>query len=702
GVDLNPLATELARLSIWVHTFVPGLPLTFLDYNLVTGDSLAGIGTLDEVTDILDVEQTSLGMFTGGSSVMDEIRDDIDQLGSFADASAEQVAEARETREEIERNLEQVRARFDILAASRIDEDIDTDPVSDTEIDITDEECYEQAQEVLESTDPLHFPAAFPEVFDGEDAGFDAILGNPPWEQAKIERDEFWRRHYPGLSGLTKNEREEKISELENERPDLDSQLDRERKEQRQRSQILINGPYPDMGRGDPDLYQGFSWRFWRLISQGGHVGVVLPRAAFISPGAETLRYEILDSGNIHDLTFLKNERGWVFENVEPRYTVALFSLQKEPTIDSQVPIRGPYTDPESYEQGIEDGPTWFPVEEAKAWAGSAKFPLLPPAEYAGPAFKQLTTSPGLSSKEESWQAVPYREDIAHDEPSGDDVETDPDRVPDNFWPVFKGASINPPNEELWVTDTGKRYAWVDQEAGKEYLQQKRENAYPYSNSPMSEMPESWVKDKTTLPCLYPRVAVRKVARNTDQRTLRPSLIPPNTFLNNTLIYFLWPETTEREIDEAYLLGVLNTIPADWYARRFVETHLTFQVIRTFPVPRPGPENPLRQRVTDLSARLAAVDNRYAEWADSVDVKYGPLDEETKREKIYELDAVVAHLYGLSREHVEVIFETFHDGWDYEERLERVLDYYADWADRLDLDHADREEERAAGTRHDE
>ena len=70
--------------------------------------------------------------------------------------------------------------------------------------------------------------------------------------------------------------------------------------------------------------------------------------------------------------------------------------------------------------------------------------------------------------------------------------------------------------------------------------------------------------------------------------------------------------------------------------------------------------------------------------------------------KIYELDAVVAHLYGLSRENLEVIFETFHDGWDYEERLERVLDYYSDWADRLDLDHTDREAERAAGTRDDD
>ncbi len=104
----------------------------------------------------------------------------------------------------------------------------------------------------------------------------------------------------------------------------------------------------------------------------------------------------------------------------------------------------------------------------------------------------------------------------------------------------------------------------------------------------------------------------------------------------------------------------------------------------------------------ELSGRLAAVDDRYADWAETVGVEYGPLDEETKQEKIYELDAVVAHLYGLTHEHVEVIFETFHDGWDYEERLERVLDYYASWADRLDLDHADREAEQAAGTRNDD
>jgi hypothetical protein len=689
GVDLNELATELARLSLWVHTFVPGLPLTFLDYNMRTGDSLAGIGTLDEVTEILDVEQASLSMFAGGGSVMNEIRDDLEELGQFADTSAEQVKAARETRRELDEQLEPVRARFDILAASRIDDNINTAAASDTNIgDPTTLSSYDQAKETLASTTPLHFPAAFPEVFTDDDAsGFNVIIGNPPWEQAKVERDEFWRRHFPGLSGLTKNQREERITELETERPELKEQLEAERIEQRQRSQILTNGPYPDMGRGDPDFYQGFSWRFWRLISDNGHIGVVLPRAAFISPGAETLRYNILDDGNIKDITFLKNKSGWVFEGVEHRMTVALFALQKARLETSQVPLRGPYADADNYEQAMSGSPTWFPIDEAKAWAGSAKFPLLPPEPAAAPVFKQLTTFPGLADQGEQWRAVPYREDVAHDEPSGDDVETNPEGVTDRFWPVFKGSSFNPPNSELWVTDTGDRYAWVDAEAGKDYLQQKRENAYPYSNSPMSEMPEDWVKDRGTLPCLHARVGMRKVGRSTDQRTLRPSLIPPNTFLNNTAIYYLFPEGNSS--DESYLLGLLNSIPADWYARRFVETHFTFQVLKTFPIPRPGRDDPLRRRVVNLAGRLGAVDERYEDWADSVGVECGPLDEEAQREKIYELDAVVAHLYGLTREHVKVIFETFHDGWDHEERLERVLDYYESWGDRLNLEHSE-------------
>ena len=49
GVDLNGLSVQLARLAAWIHTFVPGLPLSFLDHTLVHGNSLVGVGTLEEI-----------------------------------------------------------------------------------------------------------------------------------------------------------------------------------------------------------------------------------------------------------------------------------------------------------------------------------------------------------------------------------------------------------------------------------------------------------------------------------------------------------------------------------------------------------------------------------------------------------------------------------------------------------------------------
>lgn len=50
---------------------------------------------------------------------------------------------------------------------------------------------------------------------------------------------------------------------------------------------------------------------------------------------------------------------------------------------------------------------------------------------------------------------------------------------------------------------------------------------------------------------------------------------------------------------------------------------------------------------------------------------------------IFELDAVVAHLYGLSAEQLSHIFATFHVGWDYQERLRAVLEHFRAWEARL-------------------
>jgi ElaB/YqjD/DUF883 family membrane-anchored ribosome-binding protein len=681
---------------------VPGLPLTFLEYNLVSGDSLAGIGTLDEVSDMLDDEQKSLGDFVGGQDIMEDIREDIDEIGDFSDTSAEQVQEVRETRQEIENKLKQVEARFDILASSRVDEEINIEIASDTSVEeVTDSLEYKKAQEVLEYTNAIHFPTSFPEVFDGDNAGFDVVVGNPPWEESTLEEKEFWSRYVPGLQAKSQTQLEEIREEMRAERPDLVSQYQEELEKQQRRAQILKDGPYPGVGSGGsaPDTYLAFCWRFWRIIKSGGYTGVVLPRGAFSGDVSEEFRLELLEKGDIFDLTFLVNNKNWVFQDVHPQYTIGLLSFSKQENQRRKLPIRGPCTDEKSYADAMERPPHIFDADEAKDWTGNAALPILPPSPASIDVFDQIVTPHERVTYRGEWMAYPTTELNSGTEKSKDDGTKlmhffdNKEEVPEEHWPVFKGKSF-----DIWTSDTGTRYAWADPEVMTDYLHEARKNSYKYAgkNSKFYEMTKEWVHSKDTLPCYKPRIAFRDVSRDTDSRTLRPALVRKKVFLTDTAPYFLWPEGGVK--DEAYLLGILSSIPLDWYSRRFVAKHVTLQIARALPVPRPGEENTVRERTIQLSGRLAAVDERYADWADEVGVEYGPLDEDEKQEKIYELDAVVSHLYGLTREHVEVIFETFHDNWDHEERLESVLEYYDEWENELDLDHTEEEPEQEVST----
>jgi hypothetical protein len=136
-------------------------------------------------------------------------------------------------------------------------------------------------------------------------------------------------------------------------------------------------------------------------------------------------------------------------------------------------------------------------------------------------------------------------------------------------------------------------------------------------------------------------------------------------------------------IAESFLLGVLSSIPFDWASRRWVELHLTFELLSSLPVPNFDLSNEAASRVVQIAGTLAAVDARYADWAAEVGVSVATeLNEAERTELLSELDALVSLLYGLSAEHVAHVFATFRRGWDYQPRLDAVLCHYADWKDR--------------------
>ena len=181
--------------------------------------------------------------------------------------------------------------------------------------------------------------------------------------------------------------------------------------------------------------------------------------------------------------------------------------------------------------------------------------------------------------------------------------------------------------------------------------------------------------DGVVLPCERARIAFRDMARSKDERTIIACLLPPGVILTNKAPYLLRQAGDER--DEAFVLGVISSIPFDWFARLFVELGVSFHIFRGLPVPIIEPDDARRIRLVEVAGRLAARDDRFAEWAEAVGVPVGSVTTSDQRSYMEgELDALVAHLYGLSRDQVEHVFETFHRGWDYKPRLDVVLEHF--------------------------
>ena len=682
GVDLNRLSVQLARLSIWIHTFVPGLPLSFLDHSLVQGNSVVGVGGMDEIERKVnpDPDAPFLDNFT--EELLGWAKRPLQRLANSRDATVEDIRSARNADAEARSAVRGTEALCDLVAAQpisasgKVKEYLFEEWVQDRE-EIAGSALHDAARADLKGADAFHFPVRFPEIFLRANPGFDVIVGNPPWQEATIEKLAFWARHFPGLRGLDSREQTLKLREMEKERPDLGADFGAEQEEQERIRRFLTAADnYPGMGTGDPDLYKAFCWRFWNLVRKdGGRLGVVLPRSALAARGSEAFRKHMIAGAASMQLTLLLNQKRWIFPEVHPQYTIGLCSVERGAPKASSVHLNGPFHDKGAFVSEGKTNFSSFAAAEVLGWSESASFPMLPSAESVE-VFRQLRKAPNLllDPGEGTWRARPDSELHATSQKHLFDMTSK--ECPKGYWPVYKGESF-----DIWNPDTGRYYGWADPEEVKQWLFKKRMRGARSAKSAHSEFLRSHWENFDTLACNRPRIAFRDITNRTNTRTVIASLIPPKVFITNQGPYLLWPRGDEK--DQAYLLGVLSSIPLDWYARRFVELHLSFYIFNSLPIPRVGRDSPLWQRIVSLSARLACHDERYWEWMEKVGEKPVQMNDEEKQPLIRELDAVVAHLYGLSENQLTHIFETFQVGWDFAERLEGVLCHYREWEKKL-------------------
>lgn len=253
GVDTNPVAVELARLSIWIHTFVPGLPLSFLDHSLVRGDSLTGIGTIDEAIETLDRGAT-VSLFRGAiDSVMARAEAALARLARLSDATRLDIDDARAAQAEAMLSIQPARDLFDLAVSARLG-DTPLPTVFDEEA-IAGNPHLPSARQHVQQLRSLHFPIAFPEVFLRANPGFDCILGNPPWDKVHVDEHGFWALRFPGLRGRAVEEQQAAILRLQAERADLVAEYRSEVDQTDRLRSLLLRGPFPGLGSGHPDLY---------------------------------------------------------------------------------------------------------------------------------------------------------------------------------------------------------------------------------------------------------------------------------------------------------------------------------------------------------------------------------------------------------------------------------------------------------------
>ena len=313
GVDKNPMAVELSKVSPWLHTFTVGAPLGFLDHHLRCGDSLfgcwvrQGIDRAEEGGRLFLQEPLNSAMqATRSMQVVEMLSDaEIDE----AHHSAGVFAALRQQTAPLDAFLSLVHA-FEWLNATDEDDEAalqayftgafgDPVDIATGAIPVAGEaagserfalllerarELIARARDLAAEERFLNWQVAFPGVWSDWDAaerhgGFDAVIGNPPWDRMKLQQVEWFAARRPEIARAQRAaDRKRMIRELRERSDPLSA--DFERANERAESGLRVArtvGDYPWLSRGDVNLYSLFVERAMGLVGPTGVVGLLTP-----------------------------------------------------------------------------------------------------------------------------------------------------------------------------------------------------------------------------------------------------------------------------------------------------------------------------------------------------------------------------------------------------------------------------------------
>ncbi|MDQ3564937.1 MAG: N-6 DNA methylase [Pseudomonadota bacterium] len=329
GVDLNPAAVQLAQVALWIESLAGDRPLSFFAHHIRNGNSLLGssFARFDAPPDrnlTALPDRHTRGLFEADlKRKLDEAlieRRLIDAPvppGIRAD-TAEEYAYKEDRLRRAESALTQARLLLDLRSASPLLPEIWRDlpllaSTGDVKILAHKRLWWPRFVDVRERERFFHWELEFPEIFlDRKHPGFDAVLGNPPWDKVLPNKHEFYGRADVLIRAYKGNELNRRIRELHARSPALAAEFNVYRERATTIARVLRSGGDFPLSEArtqaaNEDTSKYFVDRALSLLAKDGAAGLVVPSVFYNGDGWVGIRRYLLKETTI--------ERFYSFEN---------------------------------------------------------------------------------------------------------------------------------------------------------------------------------------------------------------------------------------------------------------------------------------------------------------------------------------------------------------------------------------------------
>lgn len=702
GVDLNPMAVELAKIALWLEAYTPDAPLGFVDHHIRCGDALLGVldpailenGIPDKAFNALsgDDKEVVKALKKANKDALRSIakiqreglmpnwQEAIGQaaaLETLPDDTLAAIEAKRMAFAETEAAVAQSSARIaaDLFVAAfvlpKTAQNKDVTPTSQDLWLVMNGEApragvRETAVHAAKFTQALHWWQAFPQIH--AKGGFDVLLGNPPWERIKLQEEEFFASRSEQIaSAQHKAERGRLIAKLgeasegSSERRLYDEFIAARRHAEAASLYAHDSGRYPLTGVGDVNTYALFAETFSQLTSVNGRAGFIVPTGIATDDSTKAYFEAVSQNGRLVSLYDIEN-RDAVFPGVHRSYKFCLLTLGQSPAAQfvcfaSQI-------------EQLTDSRRRFTLTPDD-------FSLINPNTLTCPVFRSEQDAE-LTKKLYRVAKVLIAEGPPERNPWGIRIHTRLFHMAeDSHWFVDSPRpGLLPLYEAKMIHQFDHRWASYGADRVSGVVENDRK-----SDPDCIVTPRYWVEAAEVEARLADKgwdrgwiIGWRDICRSTDNRTLISSVIPKAAVGNKFLLMF----PSEEPSRVAALLGNLDCLVCDFVARQKVGgtsfTSFTMKQIAVLP--------PDHYTDADLSfivlrvLELTYTAHDLKPWAEDLGYDGPPFVFDLDRRAVMraELDAYYARLYGLTRDELRYILDPADVmGTDYPSETFRVL-----------------------------